>query len=976
MSKNPLFRNEFYFFSGMYDDSLITDFYRKICSESFDRSVLYQHNVIGRKRHSSDNNIFYKAKLGDFIIDEKYNALASLPQGTRTLKINTLILPIHNKKNFIDSYGLKYQKVKLTDFYKKPNIFDRCISIQIGKYRVIHAHFIYNPDKTVTVAIYNSSDGIESKYFNKIFTEYSNTEPVWIFTDEITKMYQMNTNASTSISYIDNSDYCELKVPLSAALNTIGSPVHHNATNSWDCLISSSNALGMKFLSCCTCTLKNISDGCAIFSISKKFIEYITRNMSYFLVCVINRPNRKHLIVYNYDENTSPVLNLDYADNPSGNINLEVFELDASTMCKGRKLYDPEFTQVYFPNIFDFSKLNINKNDILIEITEYEPSYTNQVMRNSIKPLIESLGTDFYTEYVVNGYDTSLDGKSLKLKQYNPKYYPISVDDYLSSEYYGDIRGYFLDKIQNMIEHDPYLLESYHTWMQGINSNIVSSSGTPKTLRFGTGLRGEYTGSNPIVSDTSMVSISSDDIYYFDEPHSYITYYSSGKHVPSMVYLNGKYVRPTYTKMYKGIVYIFFPVSLFATEMNKYSTRESLISASPITVDVYTDAYTSRFETPTDTINISSQNESINIFQNIDNPKFTLSELGVYDEETGNFLGSLMDIFNINLFVSSYIINEPGFNDTAVAPSEEQVQYLLTALGEIYRTMDNKAIIVGSQKVTLSLNNFMDDLISSGIIYAEDGYKSFSHKKLDFNNIRLFANNPNLIGKKVIVYNRSFKSEYRVIPDSGTLVDNKNVYTLTKFNHDNDLNRYFTFIDGKLDTTANIYNVDNVYGGDLRLEIDSSLVTVDSDIIVVHMPVDYHRESLHATSNVMYMKAAITSGKSADSIWPSDDSAVDGVILNTVSGRLYNDYPLNSTKNVKFTKNGLRLPPGKSTNRIYGEYYDATQATIYGINNEDAGYVYWNVSDLPLSTMAWQNPLSETYDESRFANPLDILAKV
>ena len=58
MAVNPLYRNEYYFFSGMYDDSLITDFYRMISSESFERSIHYQQNMLGRKRHLSNNDIF------------------------------------------------------------------------------------------------------------------------------------------------------------------------------------------------------------------------------------------------------------------------------------------------------------------------------------------------------------------------------------------------------------------------------------------------------------------------------------------------------------------------------------------------------------------------------------------------------------------------------------------------------------------------------------------------------------------------------------------------------------------------------------------------------------------------------------------------------------------------------------------------------------------------------------------------------
>ena len=82
MAVNPLYRNEFYFFSNMYDDSLITDFYRKISTESYERSIDYQQNMLGRKRHQMNSEIFYKALLGDFIVDDKYNVSVNLPIGS------------------------------------------------------------------------------------------------------------------------------------------------------------------------------------------------------------------------------------------------------------------------------------------------------------------------------------------------------------------------------------------------------------------------------------------------------------------------------------------------------------------------------------------------------------------------------------------------------------------------------------------------------------------------------------------------------------------------------------------------------------------------------------------------------------------------------------------------------------------------------------------------------------------------------
>ena len=93
MAMNPLYRNEFYFFSNMYDDSLITDFYRKISAESYTKSIDYQQKMLGRKQHRLNSDTFYKARLSDFKINDTYNAEVKLPAGSRTLKINTFARP-------------------------------------------------------------------------------------------------------------------------------------------------------------------------------------------------------------------------------------------------------------------------------------------------------------------------------------------------------------------------------------------------------------------------------------------------------------------------------------------------------------------------------------------------------------------------------------------------------------------------------------------------------------------------------------------------------------------------------------------------------------------------------------------------------------------------------------------------------------------------------------------------------------------
>ena len=975
MAVNPLYRNEYYFFSGMYDDSLITDFYRKITSESYDRSVLYQHNMLGRKQHIDDRAIFYKSSIGNFTIDDIYNAKNNLPNGSRTLKFNTLILPIFNKRKFFSVYGLINQKIPIIDFYKRSDIFDKSIVLQIGNCRIIDALFIHNDDNTVTLAIENSSiNGILSSNYDKFISNYSQDEPVWVFSEELTKVYCSESNTTESFPSESKNGLYEIRIPTENAINNIATSVVHDVSNSWDCLISyKSNIYGKKILASSPCSLKCIEGTDAIFYVNDSFLNFIKTNTHSFNMFFIHRPNRKHILVYQYKENTSPILSLDYTYNPTGNINIEVFEYNVETMCKGRKLYDPEFTQVYFPNIFDFNKLNKNKSDLIIEVTEYYPTHTNQIMTNSLDPLIKSMGPEFYTEFVVNGYDTSISEKPCNLKKYSPKHYPISVDDYANSEYYGDFRGYILDKIVKTIESDPYLLASYYKWMKEKNGLSISVSGTPKALKFGTGKFGEFSGENLIVNDTSFISTSDSDIVYFNEPHSYINYYSTGKDIPSTIFVNGKYIVPTYVKSHHGIMYAFFPVDKINEELSKYNSENELIAASPFIVDIYPKSYVSAAATPVSRVVVYSLNDIISIFQDVEDPYFSLSELVVYDDTTGRYLGKLSDVFDIKLKVSKYIIENPGSSENITMAIDADIKYLMTVLNELYCTMDLVSIIIASSQMELSYNELISDLLTGGFITQEE-VDSFSHKKLNFNNVELTPKDDSLIGANLVIYSTSFKDEHYLLGSDGVYYEDQNatIYEVPKANIDPTLTNYWVYIDGRLDPTATVSAISNIHNSNIQIIISGDLSTSDSEIILVHMPIEYYREDFFMTSKVFYMKDAITTEKSVDKIWPMDFSS--GIVMQYQHGRTSNSYPFEDDCNPKYSSNGVRLPPSLiSTNRLYSEYLSNEIVSIYGLKNGETGFVYFINNDKPITELAKQNPYSETYDPSNVVNPLDIL---
>ncbi len=988
MAVNPLYRNEFYFFSGMYDDTLITDFYRKICAETYTKSIEYQHNMIGRKRNYQNiNEIFYCKTFSDFSIDEKYNRTVGIPSGSRIITFDKLILPIYNKKKFISTYGTNFQIIPITDFYKRNDIFDKSIYLQLGKYRLLSAYLIQNTDKTVTLAIPNSNSiGVSRTAMDKMIAESSSDEKIWIFTDEITQLYYTDGSLSANVGNTSINGNYEVKLSVNNAYNTIGDRKNHEYTNSWDCLMSvNTNKFGKKILVTTPCTLKSVYRNDIIFNVNEKFINMIKSNGVNFNLIFIQRPNRKHILQYNYSKTSVPIIPMDYIYNPSGNINIEVFEIEKSNMCKGRKLYSPDFKQIYFPNIFDFSELNINNSDLLIEISEYDSGYTNQKMNNSISPLIDSLTPEFYTNYVVNEYDKNSENYSLDLKHYHPSDFGITLNDYIHSEYYGNIRGYILDKLEKTFKTDPYLLAAYYRWMQTINSNILSLSGTPKKIRFGTNKKGEFSGINKVVTNTSVASMSSDDIQYFSEPHSYITYYNSMRKCPSMIYINGKYIRPTCTRFYNGLNYAFLPISKVNNEMEKFKSDDEIISASPITIDMYPDAYTSISEVPKDAFTINSMDDVIKIFDDENAEKMSLEEIVLYDNSTGKYLGYLTDLFNVSFIASEFLIKNPGITDKIMIAKGETIQYLLTSLREVYTTMDEEGIILGSINIPLSWNDFVDSLIKDGII-SDDQKIDFMRKKLDFKNIEITPKNESLIGMTISAYSRNFKYEYILYTDDGSYNSDKNYteYIIDNLDIDPKLSRYFIFINGQLqiNRTANsayeLTEVTHTFGGQMILRLNGDRTNSHDIITIVHMPVSQTLLEVNKNTAVRYMKNAEIPNNMIDTLWPINNN--DGIIMYGDSTEICYTYPLEDSTNIKFTIDGFRLPPiSKSTNSIYAFYYDSDRCK-YSINNNDVNTniaVFTIDNDRPFTDIAKYNAFNADIrndEESRkLVNKLDLL---
>ena len=995
MATNPLFRNEFYFFSNMYDDRLITEFYRKISAESYQHSKEYQQAMLGRKVHPHTHEIFYKATLGDFKVDDKFNNTVGLPIGSRVLSFDTLILPVFNKKKFLNTYGVAMQKIPLVDFLSRNDIFDKNLVVQIGKYRIMSMYIIQDNDKKVYLAVANNNtDGVLTKNFDEILNEYTEDEPVWVFTTEITAAFYENVSYASAVNTASGiTGRYDVKIARSSNINA-STEEYIRGNYQWECLCTFNNGkYGRKVLVSTDACVRTINSSHVFFSVPESFLNMIKSTTPTFNIWFICKPYRTEYL-YKYDANTSPLINLSYKENPVENINVELYEYDTTTACRGRRLYDPKFTQSYFPNIFDFSKLNKNNSDLLIDFVEYPSTMTNQIMQNSISPLIESLGSDRYTEYVVNGHDKNRNGISCGLSTYYPKYYPISAEDYIASEYHGDLRGYMLDKIYNIIASDPYLIHSYYKFMiENCQEMVVSKSGTPSHFLLGTGKTGEFGSFAKQVTDTSIASVTSDDIQYFAEPHCYITYRNSTNKCIANLYVNGKYVRPTCHRLYKGLNYIFIPVKYINTEMSVYKTDEELKIASPITVDIYPNTYLSIVDAPKDTISIDNMVDPVKFFEWMESAIFSIDEIIIYDSYTGKYLGSILDLFDITLSVSDYRIKNPGQEDEVLLTKGEDIQYLLTVLNELYNTMDNQAIIVSEPDVDLKLNDFINDMIDAGVIKSDEK-SSFTHKKIDFKDLKFIPKSETLVGKTLSIYNRSFKSEYKVNPTDGIYDEETKttIFTLDSFSQDPDLSRYYVFIDGYLQFTdpeygtVQLVDIDNKFTGNIKLVVKGNMSTEGKDILIVHFPIGYSSEVLKAHHYISFMDKAANSGIETSDLWPLEGN---GMILQSNSTIPMLTKGIEDNYNMKFLRNttdntNYRMPPmSKNSFSINRQYYDKDRSdyieSICDKSNKIPGgaAVLFSINtDYPAIDLAKYNIYDKTLDKADYdkLNPLDILS--
>ena len=927
MAVNPLFDKKLFTFLNMYSDTLTRKGYLNEHRTNYTQSVDYQRNMLARRRVTADSDgLVYLSSVSAIVIDNDYNEKYGLEKDSRTLKLGHFPMPYFNKLRYYRAYNTIPKKIPIRDLMINNQVFDKTITIQLGKYQIMNAVLIEHPDRTVVLAFPNNEEtGIISSKFAKILSEYEGTEPIYITLRSISTMYRATGTLQFFLTIPSVEGYYDLTLQDSSIVTKIGTPRFSDFSNSWDCMISvNPSKYGKNIALQSTCTMKTKLSSSKIFKMDAEFVDYLRTlsNNTEIELTMIQRPRRIGITTYIYSEALSPIFNLSYRFNPSSRVNIDVFEWDSTNKCKGRKLYDENFSEMYFPNIFDFTSLNINNSDLIIEVSEYHPELTAQIMKNPLSVLIESLGDDLYTDCVVNDYIPEIN-----LKTFRPSVPELL--DYRNSEYYGNPRGYLCDKYLQAISSDPSMLTRY--FKSFYQTNLVSvrcTGGTPKTIGFGTGLSGEFTGANRVVMNTEVSSLTPDDIVSFEVEHSYIIVRTENSPTTAIVYLNGKRIQPTITRTIVDGTYLFFPVSLFTDALSKYDSEEELRAANPIQVDVIYNSNKSPFDTCKSSAVVESTTSKIKLFESI-TIEAAINDIIAYDTNTKEFL-SIIDNFDIILTVKKTDLDNLIISDNDYDRLQDFTEYFLTALMERFCSSDGDPVILSEDTVDINISEIINELVNSGTVSRND-INLFFMKKMDLTKIHIQAKDPSLIGVSITTTLSNFHKEYYFTGDM--IADNQVI--VRGANYDANPNRYLLYRNGYL-VKRSEYTIDltSAYQEDIIIRFVEMDVSTEDSFTLIHIPADLESRDLNFSNRVRFMKSANIDGTDIDTLWPVSDN--DGIIASANPSEHFISLPI-SNNCMLFDASGKRLSVATELDAIRHLYYSDRTANATSIDTSSAG---------------------------------------
>lgn len=872
---------DFFYLSSMYSDKLLTEFLPRVKNQAYQRYMQIQKNLLngneicGTLQQTNGSKYYFKESLE---LDTYFN----FPVGSVYLDVTEqdFFYDIGDKLKFIRKFKNFTTPISSEDIIANPEIFNSTIYCTIGNFIFNNFYIMKDKYHRIYIGIKNSAnDGLQASVFKRIINNGTASEPstFCFWKDGNSAQYKYSGNLSSIIFSSSTANMRRINIPKSNNLSNI----YHSKDNNWSLLITyDSIRYGGLIYALTNMNLVSETSSTLSFEVPTVFINDITSRNTVVNCIAVQKPNRKAIFAYNPSTDTEPWLALGDAERPVSIANIKIYEFDETTNRYKHRIpielsnFNQEFNEkvkedsynenlffsdIIFPAIYKFSDI---KKPIRMELIEYTPKVSNTTFANHIKPLFESIdssgnrtySSDKYLEYLTwlssktldSNFGTKIQEILNKLTNYNPCNIYMDINDYKKSGL--TMREYKFGKLMQLIASDPYIYAEYIKFIDKEVFNIIRESGSPKSFKFNTGLTGELTGTNPLVTDDGFTCVNkNDDIYFFSEPNSYITVHSDNPDAYCIVYVGGRMITPTRVKSKLNDIYIFIPQSTMKQyiqeALTKFDGRNDLTVNNLITVEVYTKIYRSTINQVHSSNIFESTSISKKLFNGDPSFKYKLSDLVIYNKITGEYIP--LSKFDITAILDESTVEfDDGTSDKVVGRTEEVI-YLGTVLGEFYMTKDNLRIIL--EENTTDFDFPKDDSQTGG---RKDNYDGYRNKIWSADELKFKINDPKLAGTEIefvyspVGYNWDIPLDKFTETDDGQLQ-----YKLGGFITNNDMNLYDLFINGEyLDPTKFLTMPDGVSTDDrIIITIPKTIGTwYDNKNTVIQLrynPSTYTRES-------------------------------------------------------------------------------------------------------------------------------------
>lgn len=872
--------DDFFYLSSMYSDKLLTEFLPRVKNQAYQRYMQIQKNLLngneicGTLQQTNGSKYYFKESLE---LDTYFN----FPIGSVYLDVTEqdFFYDIGDKLKFIRKFKNFNVPISCEDIIANPDIFNSTIQCTIGNFSFNNFYVMKDKYHRIYIGIKNNAnDGLQSSVFKRIINNGTVDEPstFCFWKDNHSAQYKYSGNLSNIVFSSSTTNKKRINIPKTNNLSNI----YHSKDNNWSLLMTyDSIRYGGLIYALTNASLVSETSSTLSFEVSTAFINDITSRNTVVTCIAIQKPNRKAIFAYNPNTDSEPWLALGDIDRPVSIANIKIYEYDETTNRYKHRIpieisnFNKEFndkvkkdnynenlffSNIIFPAIYQFSNI---KTPIRMELIEYLPKISNTTFSNHIKPLFEDIdsndnrmySTDKYLKYLTwlnskssdTAYGAQIKEALATLTNYNPCNIYMDIDDYKKSGL--NMREYKFGKLMQLIASDPYIYAEYIKFIDKEVYNIIRESGSPKTFKFNTGLTGDLTGTNPLVTDDKFTCVNkNDEIYFFSEPNSYITVHSDNPDAYCVVYVGGRMITPTRVKSKLNDIYIFIPQSTMKQyiqeAMAKFDGRKDLTVDNLITVEIYTKIYRSTINQVHSSNIFESTSISRKLFNGDRNFKFKLSDLVIYNKITGEYIP--LSKFDITAVLDESTIEfDDGTSDKIVGRNEEVI-YLGTVLGEFYMTKDNLRIIL--EENTTDFDFPTDDSQPGG---RKDNYNGYRNKTWAADELKFKINDPKLVGTEIefvyspVSYEWNIPFERFTKNDDGTYT-----YKLGGFIANNDISLYDLYINGEyLDPTKYVTMPDGVSTDDrivitLPESIDTWYNITNKVIQLRYNPSTYMRE--------------------------------------------------------------------------------------------------------------------------------------